>query len=213
MVLTVSRRRVLALGVGALAGCLSNPRERRSPTDAGDESTPGLTTTASTARTTEPGCDPVNQAWGSREETPTVPPCPEKPETLNACSVRAFALGLEKRRRYRSAIGRHGQISAVNFNTYTATVTEAGSGSVVSARLYFTVRTATGTQETETAAGEARTHTATENTTAGSTAEPTGIYDVSYYVTADSQWRAIGTFETESALRQAGSEIECGSGA
>jgi hypothetical protein len=205
----VSRRRVLALGIGALAGCLSNPREESEPTDTEGGSTPRPA--ATTARTTEPGCGtPVGQEWGGREEDPSVHPCPERPDDPDACSARAFAIGLEKHRQSTRAIERRERVSAIAFSAYTATVTRTPSGFVVSARLYFTV------------AGTTRTGTTTEaeNTGTGSETEesteqadwPTGIYDVAYLVTDDRQWRAVGNtegFGTGSALRQAGSEIGC----
>lgn len=208
----VSRRRVLALGIGALAGCLSNPREESGPTDTEGGSTPRPATT--TARTTEPGCGtPVGQEWGGREEDPSVHPCPERPDDPDACSARAFAIGLEKHRQSTRAIERHERVSAVSFSAYTATVERTPSGFVISARLYFTVTGATGTETTGMG-----TATGTGSETEESTAQadwPTGIYDVDYLVTDDRQWRAVGNtggFETGSALRQAGSEIGCAGG-
>lgn len=212
----VPRRRVLALGVGALAGCLSNPRERREPTDTEGDPNPPRDTTAT--RETEAGCGtPVGPAWGSRDEDPSTPPCPEKPGDLDACSARAFALGLEKHRRYARAIERHEGGVTVAFEVYTATVTATDSGFVVSARLYFTAtagaaETPTGTTESETRTGTADAGTRAVTPTE-SGAGPTGFYDASYLVTPGAQWRAIGRFETGETLREAGSEVDCVDGA
>jgi hypothetical protein len=206
----VSRRGALALGVAALAGCLSNPRDRRETAAPDGESTPRGTSVEST---TEPGCpELVGPAWGTRDEEPVVPACPSKPETLDACSARAFALGLEKHVRYRRAIRRHERLPVITFDVYTAAVTAVESGYVVSARIYFTASDGTGTTVTtvgSTATTPAPDTTAREGTV---TAEPIGIYDVDYLVTADGQWRAVDeetAFDTASGLRMAGSAIEC----
>ncbi len=211
----VPRRRVLALGIGALAGCLSNPREESGPT--ATEGDPPSSPATTTARTTEPGCGtPVGQEWGSREEDPSVHPCPERPDDLDACSARAFAIGLEKHRQYARAIGRYESISALSFSARTATVTRIPSGFIVSARLYFAVTGETASPGTD---ASTRTDTATQSRmdTTGEPADwPTGLYDVDYLVIPDGQWRAVGHaegFGTGRALRQAGSEIGCAGGA
>jgi hypothetical protein len=152
----------------------------------------------------------VGQEWGSRDEEPSVPPCPEKPGSLTACSARAFAIGLEKRRRYARAIGNHDGVGALSFSARTATVIGTSSGFIASARLYFAVEPAAGTDTSGVT--ESVTPTPTE---AGGTATPeypTGLYYVHYLVTPDGQWRAGGYpdgFEAESALRQAGSPVAC----
>jgi len=215
----VPRRRVLALAFGALAGCLSNPRERRDPTDTEGDPDPQSITTAT--RQGETGCGaPVGPEWGSRETDPSVPPCPENGGELEACSARTVALGLEKRRRYALAIERHDGGLMVTFEVYAATVTATDSGFIVSARLYFTATTGDGsTTETSTGTTEGKNRTETGDagtrtvTATDATDGPTGFYDASYLVTPDAQWRATGRFQTEGTLREAGSEVTCVDGA
>jgi hypothetical protein len=214
----VSRRRILGLGIAAIAGCLSNPRERQRQTDTGSESTPPPATTATTPTSTESGCDtPVAQEWGSREADPVVPPCPEKPDTLDACSARAFAIALEKRRQYARAIDHYDQITATSFAAYAATVIRTPSGFIVSTRLYFAVdgeRATSGTNTTDWTGTANRSGTQTPDRTAPATtlSESPGVYDVDYLVTPEEQWRAVGVsggFTTGSALRRAGSPVAC----
>jgi len=171
---SVSRRRLLGLGVAALAGCLSDPRERTGPTeDPGDESTPEPDTTADGTPT--PGCGQlIAPQFNVRDTNPSVPPCPDKPAALGPCTARRFALGLEKHRRYARAIESPEGASEVAFGvTPQTSVRETETGFIVFARLNFRViRTADGGESTPT--GETRPDTATTTGTPTATATPTG---------------------------------------
>jgi hypothetical protein len=222
---SLPRRRLLGLVAAALAGCLSNPRERSGPTDFGGDPTP---TPGTPTPTNEPGCGtPIARRWNVRDRDPSIPACPEKPDPLEPCSARAFAIGLEQHARYTHALDGEERVLVISFSaTPQSSVTRVELGYVVFARLYFDAETATETGErtgtpTATDVGTAAatdvgTPTGGETTTEGTTPRygATGPYNVHYLVTGEGQWRAAGhepgAIGTADTLRRAGVPVDCG---
>lgn len=187
---SMSRRRLLQAGTAALAGLAGCPSRGSGP--ASDPQTPTPTRTPSGE-----GCEtPVGDDRDSVDEPPTPPACPERPDPLRACPVRAFVLGLEKHRRYTRTLERYEGVRRLEFAVEGTTVRAGESGFLVHASVFF--------------GGTAASQTATAGT-------PTPVhfddsYAVSYLVTAQRQWRAVdrtGADRASTVPRQDGSEVSC----
>lgn len=197
----VSRRRLLAASGAALAGlagCLSG--DSRSTADPPSSTSSPSRTNTRTGPTPADACGtPVGDEFDAVDATPSVPPCPAKPDALHPCAVRAYVLGLEKHRRYRRAIDRYGSLRSLEFGVYDATVhrTGTGSGILVHADLFFAGTAATGTPP--------------------GTGTPAPVhfddpYAASYLVTPEGQWRAVdrsGNVPASRNPRADGTAVDC----